>query len=522
MPRRTEIADYEPVTRSQTSKVPETEPEDNFIGSRIRHDSDLRNVVTAGDEQGWRAKDSIGKEIPNREGIPRKQKENTRSRIKENWIIKRGHAISYVGLFLFTIILYFRPYEYLSSGQWLISSASWVAIVTLIVFVPSQLVLESNLTARPREVNLVLLFCLAALLSIPFAISPEEAWEAFNNPFLKAVLIFLVIVNVVRTERRLHGLFFLTIAVSSVLSFNALMDFSAGKTTVEGYRMSGSIGGMFGNPNDMALHLVTVVPIAIALGLSSRSFVVKTVYWSVSALIVAGITVTYSRGGFLGLIAVLTILAWKLGRRNRLTVMLGLLVFGVVIIALAPGNYGLRLASIFIPSLDPTGSLGARQVLLERSILVALRYPLFGIGMGNFHHRGLQEQVSHNAYTQVAAEMGLTALVIYLKFLLAPLKRLRVIEAATFSNKGGSHYLAIGLQASLVGFMVSSFFASVAYYWYVYYLIGYAVCFRRLYEGATGVDTEEILANRKAARQKEREARRLEVPTAVAARTRQP
>ncbi len=274
MPRRTEIADYEPVTRSQTSRVPETEAEDNSIGLRMRPNSDLRNVVTPNDEQGWRAK-STGKEVSNQEGIPGERKENTPSRLKENWITKRGHAISYAGLFLFTIVLYFRPYEYFSSAAWLTYSASWIAIFTLVVFFPTQLALEGNLTARPGEVNLVLLFCLAGLLSIPFAISPGEAWVTFNNPFFKAVLIFLVIVNVVRTERRLHGLFLLTIAVSCVLSFNAVSDYSAGKLAVEGYRIAGSIGGMFANPNDMSLHLITVMPIAVALGLGARNVLLQ-------------------------------------------------------------------------------------------------------------------------------------------------------------------------------------------------------------------------------------------------------
>jgi len=40
--------------------------------------------------------------------------------------------------------------------------------------------------------------------------------------------------------------------------------------------------------------------------------------------------------------------------------------------------------------------------------------------------------------------------------------------------------------AALVGYMVCSFFASVAYLWYVYYLVAYAVCLRRLYESETG------------------------------------
>src|SRR6185503_16037913 len=42
-------------------------------------------------------------------------------------ILKRGHSISYAGLFVFTFILYFRPYEFSPSLSWLSSSAFWVA-----------------------------------------------------------------------------------------------------------------------------------------------------------------------------------------------------------------------------------------------------------------------------------------------------------------------------------------------------------------------------------------------------------
>ena len=48
------------------------------------------------------------------------------------------------------------------------------------------------------------------------------------------------------------------------------------------------------------------------------------------------------------------------------------------------------------------------------------------------------------------------------------------------------YYMAIALQASLIAYMVSSFFLSVAYLWYVFYLVAYAVCLRRIYESETG------------------------------------
>jgi hypothetical protein len=61
---------------------------------------------------------------------------------------------------------------------------------------------------------------------------------------------------------------------------------------------------------------------------------------------------------------------------------------------------------------------------------------------------------------------------------------MRKIEQETFESRERTriYYLAIGLQASLIGYMVSSFFGSVAYLWYIYFLVGYAVCLHRLYE----------------------------------------
>lgn len=403
------------------------------------------------------------------------------------WLLKRGHALSYAGLFLFTFVLYFRPYELFPSLSFLSTSAFWIALCTLIIYVPSQLAVEGNLTVWTREIKLVLLLCLFGLLSIPLADNPAEAWETFNDSFIKAVVMFIVIVNVVRTRRRLQGLIFLSLAVSYVLCVNALNDYRLGNLTIEGYRVKGLIGNLFDNPNDLALHLVTVTPIAFVLMLNARSVLLKMFYGACALLTVAGNVVTYSRAGFLGLMAIVGVMAWKLGRRNRLAVAAAALFFVVGFMALAPGNYALRIVSMFDRSLDPLGSADTRQEILNISVKVALRNP-WGIGMGNFRHRSIQELVTHNAYTQVASEMGLVALVVYIMFMITPFRRLRMIEDATFKQRRKSRffYLSVGLQASLIGYMVTSFFAAVAYLWYVYYIVGYSIAVRRMYEAEHG------------------------------------
>ncbi|HMG74680.1 MAG TPA: O-antigen ligase family protein [Pyrinomonadaceae bacterium] len=402
--------------------------------------------------------------------------------------LKHGHAFSYTALFLFTLILYARPAEFYPSAI-TASIALVIGIATLGCFIPTQLSLEGTLTARPREVNLVLLFCLTGLLSVPFAINRQEAWVEFSGTFIRCIVIFVVIVNVVRTEARLKGLIFLAIFAGIWLSAEAINDYRLGLMTVEGYRAAGRGTGIFGNTNDMALHLVTILPISVALMLGSKGAARKLLYGASAAVMISAIVLSYSRGAFIGMLVVFLFIAWKLGRQRRLEIVFAVLGFAGVVVLLAPDKYGNRLLSIFIPSLDAEGSADARRGELFRSIYIALRHPLFGIGMGNYQpemsYKGL---VTHNSYTQVGAEMGMTALACYVMFIVTPLKKLGQIARETFETRRDSrfYYLALGLQASLIAYLISSFFLSVAYVWYVYYLVGYAVCLRRLYESETG------------------------------------
>ncbi len=322
------------------------------------------------------------------------------------------------------------------------------------------------------------------------------AWAEFSQTYIKAVLMFIVMVNVVRSERRLRSLLWLGLAVGCFLSINAIRDFGAGRLLVTGTRVAGALGGMFGNPNDMALHLVTMVPIAVALAFARGNPFSKIAYATCAVLLTGGIVVSFSRGGFLGLLAVVAVLAWKLGKRHKLPIALTVVLGFTAFIALSPGGYGSRLSTITSTASDVTGSASARKDLLMKSLLVSLRHPLLGIGIGNFPIVGIQALVSHNAYTQVSSEMGLLALGLYVWFLIAPLTRLQHIQKETFPEMHASrfYYLAVGLQAALIGYMVSSFFASVAYQFYVYYLVGYAVCLRRLYEAFAVKQPQEGIA----------------------------
>ena len=408
---------------------------------------------------------------------------------KERWLARNGHLFTYVGLYIFSILVLFRPYELISSLDFLAATAFYFALATLAIFVPSQLATEGTLTMFSTEVKAILALTAIAIITIPIAKDPARAWSIFNDAYVKSVIIFIVLVNVVRTRKRLMGMMWLSLGIAVYLSFAALQLYLTGQFNVEDYRVGVKVGGMFGNPNEMAMHFVMMTPLVITLGLASKSKARRLAYFAMAALFVAANMVTFSRGGFLGLVACSLFLAWKLGRKYRLNVTIASIFVAAIGIVAAPGNYGLRMLSIFVPGLDPVGSSDQRKDLLWRSLVVSARNP-WGIGIGNFPIVGIRDLQSHNAFTQVSAELGILGLAAYLVFMISPFRKLSAIERTLFDKNEHDwfYYVAIGLQASIVGYWVSSFFASVAYNWFIYYLIAYAVAFRRIYSVEKGFD----------------------------------
>ena len=431
-------------------------------------------------------------ETPNQKKKQRKAEKDFDLLSNENWLMRNGHTLSYVGLYIFSILVLFRPYELIPSLSFLSATAFYLAAATVLIYIPTQFAAESSLTALTTEVKCVLGLMLVALLTMPIAKDPSLAWATFSDNFIKAILMFIVMINVVRTRRRLISLLWISLSIGIYLSYTAVDMYMKGELKVEGYRVEVEIGGLFGNPNDMALHLVTMIPLAITLGIASRTKAMRFVYFLMAGVFIAGNMVSFSRGGFIGLLASSVVLVWKLGRKNRFKVSLVSSVVGFFFILLAPGNYGLRLLSIFIPALDPVGSSDQRKELLIRSIVVTLRNP-WGIGIGNFPIVSIRNLVTHNSFTQISSELGVLGLIIYVIFLVSPFRKLGAIERTLYAKEDYNwfYYVSIGLQASIIGYMFSSFFVAVAYNWFVYYLIAYAVAFRRVYKTAEKTSAEE-------------------------------
>ena len=105
--------------------------------------------------------------------------------------------------------------------------------------------------------------------------------------------------------------------------------------------------------------------------------------------------------------------------------------------------------------------------------------------MGNFHIYSISEKEAHNAYLEIAAELGVMGLIAYLIVILAPLRSLRRIERQTRDMRSKSeremYGLSVCIQAAFIAYIVCSFFASIQYLWYLYYTAAYAVALRQIH-----------------------------------------
>lgn len=404
------------------------------------------------------------------------------------------HGAAFAGVYLFTLLLYARPndlFPFLGSFP----LVKIVAISITLIYIISKINAGERITLWATEIAMLFVIALLGVLFMPISASPKDSYDVLTDPYLKTVVIFVLMINLIDTRRRLLVLWKLVVICGAVLGFGAIKSYAKGEFTLQGLRIEGLVGGIFGNPNDLATALDLLLPFAIVLVMVSKG-VARWIYLFCAAAMAIGVLVTFSRGGFLGLIALSGVLLWKLGRGRRFKTLLVTAVVCGLMFGVMPGGYANRITTIFNIEDDKTGSAQERRALMELAARMAIRRPIVGIGMGNFHIYSIHEKEAHNAYLEIAAELGVIGLLAYLYLIFKPLSSLAHLERETkkmqSKEEAEMYWLSACLQAAFVAYMVCSFFASIQYLWYLYYTAAYAVALRQIYAAEQAAKDKQL------------------------------
>lgn len=218
------------------------------------------------------------------------------------------------------------------------------------------------------------------------------------------------------------------------------------------------------NPNDYGAATALCFPIALCLVLE-RLPSWKRIFWLSSMVVMlAGLAVAASREGLLGLVVGLTIVLWDARRRLRKFIpMISLFVVLGLVTVFSP--LGQR---AFHPNAGDTGSTEIRYGLWTAALGMIKDHPLLGVGIGMFkpmaanYTNGALRYVAHNTYLEIAAEMGIPALLVYLMILFGSARTLeRVRRQSLRSGPPLIRVLASGMLAGLIGSSVSLAFSSM-------------------------------------------------------------
>jgi O-antigen ligase len=413
---------------------------------------------------------------------------------------------AFLGLFVFTALLYFRPQDTIRPLIAL-HLPELAAIFALSALFFGRLQRGQTLTRMTPELGAVFALGLVILATAPFSIWMGGAVRTFLDLYAKVVLIFILLVNTLTTPKKVERLTWLIVIASGYIAVGSVVDYVRGINLVEYGRGTGAVGGMFKNPNDLALNMVAALPLCLAFVLRRVPAWKRLIALACAVAMLGAIVASQSRSGTVGLAVMIAVLAWQLLRRRP-----GLVAAGALAAALAapllPQAYWNRMASIADGSRDDTGSREARSTLFVEAWHAFLADPLTGVGAGQFvnYDPDGREQAwreTHNVILQVAAELGLFGLLIFLFLLFraarAPLQMRRFLQAAARPPNGGAPLLtesersmldvhSVVMLASIAGWFACAFFASVAYHWTFYYVLGLTVAPRELLRDRLAAD----------------------------------
>ncbi|MGH9370900.1 MAG: hypothetical protein ACRD15_05160, partial [Vicinamibacterales bacterium] len=161
--------------------------------------------------------------------------------------------LAFLGLLAFTAVLFFRPQDVVYALRPL-HLAELTATFALAALIWGRMNKGLPPSRYVPELAGVVALGAVILLTAPFSVWMGGAIGTFTDLYIKVVLIFVLMVNTLTTTKRVERFTWLIVMALGYLAFRAVFDYARGVNLVENGRVQGAVGGIFRNPNDLALN----------------------------------------------------------------------------------------------------------------------------------------------------------------------------------------------------------------------------------------------------------------------------
>jgi putative inorganic carbon (HCO3(-)) transporter len=384
-------------------------------------------------------------------------------------------GFAFFGLVSFMVVYFARPEDWIP-GLAAVPLAKVTGILILVALVFSFSDIRWHI---PLEVAFLSLLVIQLWLAAAFSPVWKGGAISVMLDFSKVLPLVIVIFGAVRSMKRLRWI--LLVQAASVAAIASASIVNAQRLLG---RLQGILPGVYGNPNDLALVIDISLPLCLALALTTTSHWKKLAWIGAMLTMIYAVFLTVSRGGAIALVVAALVCLWQLGVKGRRFYLLLLVPAAVIVFWLFGGNaLRERFDQTNIDSTTNNNSTEAsesaqqRKELLIQSLEVTAQHPLFGVGPGNFTVVSGMWRVTHNSYTQISAEGGIPAFLLYVFVFWLGIANLRDIRKYRKTGRQ-VRLFSMALRASLAAYLAGSFFGSVAYQLFPYCLVAYTSALR--------------------------------------------
>jgi len=344
-----------------------------------------------------------------------------------------------------------------------------------------------------RELTAFAVFFVLVTIGVAAATNRAVAASSWSDTFVKIAVMVFAIAWLAEGPRQFAMTARAVLSCGIVVGAVALYNKINGIGLVEGSRVTigRDLGSMLGDPNDLSLVLLFPASFALARlstpGLKGWERAFGAMCF---ATVFLAILATQSRGGLLGIAAVIGVFAYRRVRSKVFFAVLG----------------GLVLAGVFaLAGISERASGGAAEIGIDQSAMgrlyaweaalrMAVSHPLTGVGLNNFLPNyyaysdfwdGSNHAV-HSTWLGVLAETGwlglavfVTLIVLVLRTALATVRGLSPEAPATRPYNPEAYAAAQAMLGGLVGFVVSGTFLTQGFTWPLYVLLALTVAIAR-------------------------------------------
>ncbi len=405
-------------------------------------------------------------------------------RMGKIWAAVKREPLSFWAINLYLLLEYVRP----QSSYPAFDILPWDKVALIIALV-SYLSEPRVATVRNGADKLMILFLFAVLSSSVLATHPSIAYAHLMSGFIDWLVIYFLITRIVVSERRFFIFFLAFLVYNFKMSLHGFRSWAERDFAWESWGVTGA-PGFFQNSGEFGIELCIFLPLSYYFIAALWPYwgKIKRLFFLLFPLTAIGsILATSSRGAVLGSGAAVLFIVMQ-SRRYRVRALLvaaGVLAISYVVI---PPQFMARF-----------GRSGTDKTSIERlvrwkdGISMYEKHPYFGIGYFNWdryyedHYSTIRGGfgLPHNIFIQAGAELGTFGLAAFIMLIIgAFVNNYKVRKLVSKSENPFLYSTAQGLDAAMIGLLVSGSFITVLYYPYFWIDLSFVVALRAVAEHA--------------------------------------